>query len=89
MTIVDEIKATEIAEKLKGMSPKRGKELLNLMNQMILNDKRKYNTILESLNLNEEDILYPIFDKEVRALLEAAGSTKNRLLLLNKMLELF
>lgn len=89
MTVVDEILATEVAKKLKKKSPERGKELLNSMYDMILSNKRVYDTILKNLNLNKEDALYSIFDRDVRRLMRLAETKKKRLLILDKMLEVF
>lgn len=89
MGIVDEIFAIQVAKKLKRESPERGKELLGSMYNTILSDKRVYDTILKNLNLNEEDDLYPIFDRDIRKLMRLAETKKNRILILDKMLEVF
>lgn len=89
MTVVDEIYAVEVAKELKKKSPERGKELLNSMYHTILSNKRVYDTILKNLNLDKEDALYPIFDGDVRRLMRLAETKKKRLLILDKMLEVF
>lgn len=90
MGIVDEIFAVETAEELKKKSPEKGEKLLRSMYELVMNHESSYDEILEKIGLvKKDDVLYPIFDQEVRALMRLADSEKNRLLTLDKMLEVF
>lgn len=88
MKVVDEIKAEETAEKLKGNSPQRGKILLGILYQAISNGK-DCSSAFQELKLTEQDGLYPIFNNEVRPMMEAAEDKESRVLLLDKMMAVF
>lgn len=89
MNIVDKIQVEETAKKLKGRSPKRGKILLELIYQAISDNGKDYDSAFQDLGLTEQDILYPIFNDEVRVMMKEAGDKDNRLLLLDKMIAVF
>lgn len=89
MIIVDEIQAKKTAKKLKGRSPKRGKILLELIYQAISDNGKDYDSAFQDLGLTEQDILYPIFNDEVRVLMKEARVKDKRLLLLEHMMAVF